>query len=113
MKTEPQDPAAVFAIALSLWEECHKHAAANSSINLSAAYNGLDSLMREVMRIGTQFEQWSYLHIDFDQLTEPWPYTLQDRFGKECLSVLLPENLLEFDDHDCRRIAARLQLTIR
>jgi len=113
MRTENPDPAAVFAIALSLWQEGHKQAAANPSIDLSDAYSGIDGLMREVMRIGTHFEQWSCLHVDFDQLTEPWPYMLQDRFGKECLSILLAEHLTEFDDHDCRRIAARLRLSVR
>ncbi len=105
------DPAAVFAIASSLWHECHKHAPTNRMLNLSDAYSGIDGLMREVIRIATHFEQWSCLHVDFTQLTEPWPYYLQDNFGRECLSVLLPERLTDFNYHDCQRIAARLRLT--
>jgi hypothetical protein len=69
--------------------------------------------MREVMRIGQLFESWACNHVDFDQLTDVWPYLLRDRFGKECLSVLRPENLADFDQHDCRRVAARLRLTFR
>ena len=111
--SDSSDPAAIFAIATSLWHECHKHAATNRSINLSDAYSGIDGLMREAMRIATLFEKWSCLHVDFDQLTEPWPYFLQDHFGQECLSILLPERLTDFNDHDCRRIAARLRLTFQ
>jgi hypothetical protein len=107
------DPAAIFAIATSLWQECHKHAAVNFSINLSDSFSGNDGLMREVMRIATVFESWSCDHVDFDQLTEVWPYLLEDRFGKECLSILLVENLADFDEHDCHRIAARLRLTFQ
>lgn len=105
------DTAAVFAIANSLWHECHEHAAANRSLNLSDAYSGIDGLMREVMRIATFFEMWACLHVDFNQLTEPWPYYLQDHFGQECLSILLPDRLVDFNDQDCRRLAARLRLT--
>ena len=106
------DSAAIFAIAVSLWQECHQKASADESLNLSNAYSGLDGLMRKVMSIATTFEHWACLHVDFDQLTEPWPYLLAAHFGKECLSILLPDNLSDFDEHDCRRIAARLRLTI-
>lgn len=106
------DPAAVFAIATSLWHECHEHAAANRSLNLSEAYRGIDEMMREVMRIAAHFESWAYLHVDFTKLTETWSYYLQDHFGKACLSILLPERLSDFDDHDCGRVAARLRLSL-
>jgi len=106
------DPAAHFAIAVSLWRECHRHAAADPSLNLSQAYQGIDSLMREVMRIAHVFEAWACRHVDFTQLTDVWPYLLEDRFGTECLSILRPENLADFDTHDCRRIAAKLRLTL-
>ena len=108
---ESADPAAIFAIATSLWQECHKHAASDANINLSDSYSGIDGLMREVMRIAALFESWACEHVDFDQLTDVWPYMLEDRFGKECLSILLAENLSDFNEHDCRRIAARLRLT--
>jgi hypothetical protein len=111
--TETTDPAAIFAIATSLWDQCHNHALADSSMNLSDAYGGANGLMREVMRVATLFESWSCEHVAFDQLTDVWPYLLEDRFGTECLSVLLPGNLAEFDEHDCRRIAGRLRLRLR
>lgn len=110
---ETPDPAAIFAIATSLWQECHKHAATDRSLNLSDAYSGVDGLMREVMRIATHFEKWACLHVDFAQLSEPWPYFLQDHFGQECLSILLPERLADFNDHDCHRVAMRLRLAFR
>jgi len=111
--TAPAAPAAIFAIALSLWREGQKNAAADSSINLSDAYSGMDGLMRHVMQVAVRFESWACAHVDFAQLTDIWPYLLEDRFGQECLSILLPENLTDFDEHDCRRIAARLKLTLK
>ena len=50
------DPAAVFACANSLWEECRKAALQDETLDLSSAYSGWDQLMREVMRIGDLFE---------------------------------------------------------
>lgn len=111
--TESAARAAIFAIATSLWQECHRHAKIDPNINLSEAYSGIDGLMREVMRIATHFEKWACRNVDFDQLTDPWPYYLEEHFGRECLSVLLPEQLAQFDDHDCRRVAARLRLALR
>jgi len=68
--------------------------------------------MREIMSIAVHFETWACEHIDFTHLTDVWPYLLEDQFGKECLSVLTVDNLANFDEHDCDRIAARLRLTI-
>lgn len=68
------DPTAVFAIATSLWHECHKHAATDRALNLSDAYSGIDGLMCEVIHVATHFEKWACLRVDFTQLTEPWPY---------------------------------------
>lgn len=69
--------------------------------------------MRDVMRIAELFEKWACDHVAFEELNDVWPYMLQDRFGKECLSVLMLENLSAFDRHDCARIAARLALPIQ
>jgi len=107
------DPAAVFAAAISLWKECHKQAAVEPQVNLSDCYRGIDGLIREVMRIATLFESWSCKHVIFEELDDVWPYLLEDRFGQECLSVLLPDGLSEFDERDCRRVAARLRLSIK
>lgn len=107
------DPAAIFAIANSLWDACHRQTATEPHLNLSDCYSGMDGFMREVMRVATAFEAWSCQHVVFEELNDVWPYLLQDRFGHECLSVLLPETLSEFGEHDCRRVAARLMLPIR
>lgn len=104
------DPAAVFAVAMSLWEECHRLTSTKPDFNLSDTFSGMDGLMRNVMRIAELFESWACTHVNFDRLTDVWPYILQDRFGKECLSVLTLENISEFDRHDCARVAARLGL---
>ncbi len=106
------DLAAHFAIASSLWRECHDRAACEPSLDLSQTYRGMDELMRVVMKVAHTFEAWACDHVEFEQLTEVWPYLLEDRFGAECLSILRPENLADFDEHDCRRIAARLGLTL-
>jgi len=68
--------------------------------------------MRQIMRVATMFEAWSCRYVDFNQLSEVWPYLLHDRFGKECISVLLPQDLADFDEHDCCRIARRLGLLL-
>lgn len=121
MRTSPNtsiykpDSAAVFAAAISLWRECHKqaNAAIKPQRGLSASYNGIDELMREVMRIATLFEAWSCAHVDFDEMNDVWPYLLEERFGRECLSILLPDDLSSFDESTCRYVAARLLLSIR
>lgn len=109
------DSAAVFAAAMSLWHECHKQAdrSINPKVRLSESYDGHDGLMREVMRVATLFESWACTHINFDELNEVWPYLLEERFGRESLSIFLPDGLAAFDESDCLRIAARLRLSLR
>jgi hypothetical protein len=107
------DSAAIFAIAMSLWEACHKSAKANSQLNLSEAYNGLDQFMREIMQVASEFESWACHHIEFAELDEPWPYLLQDHFGETCLQVLLPDKLAVFDASDCLRVALLLGLSVK
>lgn len=109
LEIESLDSAAVFASALSLWDECNKR----PDLNLSECYNGIDQLMREVMRIANQFETWSCLHIAFDELDEVWPYLLEDKFGKTCLAVIQPTALSQFDETDCLRVALSLRLPIK
>lgn len=104
------DPAALFACASSLWEECRRAALTDESLDLSSAYQGWDQLMREVMRIGELFEGWSCKHVDFEASGEVWPYMLGDRFGEACLEVLHPTELAEFDEEDCLRVAIRLKV---
>lgn len=107
------DPAAVFGAALSLWQECHKRAAADTNLNFSGGYNGFDQFMREIMRVATLFETWACQHVEFSEFTEVWPYFLEDRFGERCLSAILPTGLAAFDDSDCLRVAMRMRLPIR
>jgi hypothetical protein len=107
------DPAAVFAAAFSLWESINDEAAHDPKLNLSECYNGMDQLMREVMRIANQFETWSCTHVEFNELNDVWPYLLQDRFGAVCLKVLIPTALASFDETDCLRVALQLRLPIR
>lgn len=106
------DPAAIFAAATSLWEAVHEHARRDASLNLSESYNGIDELMREVMRIATAFEEWATKHVDFGELGEVWSYFLGDRFGNAMLEVLLPHALAEFCAEDCLRIAFALRLPL-
>lgn len=107
------DPAAVFACANSLWEECREAARKDESLDLSSAYHGWDQLMREVMRIGGQFESWACEHVDFEATGEVWPYLLGGRFGHACLEVLDSTQLADFDEEDCLRVAIWLDLPIR
>ncbi len=106
------DPAAVFAAALSLWQECQKHAETGKILNLSESYNGHDEFMREIMRVATLFETWACQHIDFGELTQVWPYFLEAEFGKKCLSAMLPTGLADFDESDCLRVAMRMRLPV-
>lgn len=109
--SEQIDPAAVFACASSLWEACQK-CANDDRINLSECYNGMDQLMRVVMRIANQFEAWSCSHVKFAEISDVWPYFLENKFGKACLDAMLPTGLESFNDSDCLRVAMCLRLPI-
>ncbi len=108
--TQP-DPAAVFAMASSLWSACHERARCEE-LNLSEAYNGIDELMRVVMRIANQFEAWACAHVNFDETTDVWPYLLEDKFGATCIDAVGLTALASFGDRDCLRVAMRLQLPV-
>jgi hypothetical protein len=110
MNTEP-DSAAVFAVALSLWEICEKRRRENN-LNISECYNGVDQFMREVMRIASQFENWACRHVNFNEFNEVWPYFLGDNFGATCLSVISLECLMDFGEGDCLRVALGLRLPV-
>ena len=106
------DPAAVFACAFSLWRELHRCATREPRLDLSEAYNGIDQLMREVMRIGTLFERWACAHVRFEDVTDVWPYLLQDQFAQACLAAMFPTALAEFNEQDCLRVALYLRLPL-
>jgi len=107
------DPAAIFAIAQSLWEACQTQTARDPKINLSEAYHGMDQFMRELMRVASQFESWACRYIDFPELAEPWPYLLQDRFGEACLQFKPVTELAAFAEPDSLRVALRLRLPVK
>jgi hypothetical protein len=50
LATVEPDSAAVFSIALSLWEICERQSR-ETGFNISECYKGVDQFMREVMRI--------------------------------------------------------------
>lgn len=110
---ESPDPAAVFACALSLWKACEEEAGKNAALNLSDAYQGVDQLMREVMRIATLFETWACEHVEFEEITDVWPYLLEDAFGKACLGFCDVCSLQDFDRTECLSVAMGLGLPIR
>lgn len=107
------DSAGVFAAAHSLWEAIFEATDRAGKADLSEAYNGLDQLMREVMRVGSLFETWSCRHIDFEELDEVWPYFIADHFGTAWLSVADAYSLANFNDDDCVRVAWGLCLPIK
>lgn len=110
---EEADAAAIFGVALSLWEACGKAAANNPSLNLSDIFNGRDQLMREVMRIANFFERWACQHVMFEQLEDVWSYRMQDDFGEACMKMIRPMDLMRFDDIDCLRVALELKLPLK
>lgn len=105
---EQSDPAAVFACAKSLYDDCLQRVESD----LSKAYQGMDSFMREVMRAGEMFEKWACRHVAFSELDEVWPYLLERRFGGACLEVMDDDALAGFDANDCLRIAIKLHLPV-
>jgi hypothetical protein len=105
---EQPDPAAVFACAKSLHDACLERA----EENLSEAYRGMDGFMREVMRVGEEFEKWACRHVAFHELNDVWPYLLDHRFGAACLEIMDAGSLAGFDADDCLRIAFRLRLPL-
>jgi hypothetical protein len=109
----PNDPAATFAAATSLWHACHQREAADPTLNLAAAYQGMDEFMREIMRIAETFEAWACRYVVFAHLDATWPYLLIDRFGAACLNAIPSTTLTNFNSDDCLRVAFHLRLPLR
>lgn len=112
-ETEPPDPAAVFACALSLWRECMRYSRSGTQVNLSECYNGGDEFMRVIMRVGTRFEEWACKHIAFEGLEEVWPYLLEEKFGETYVALKGASSLDAFDDNDCLEVSLRLRLPVK
>lgn len=113
ISNDPPDPAAIFGAALSLWNACRKREGRPDGLNLSEAYDGMDGLMRVVMKVAGMFEEWACKHIDFDQNMDVWPYLLEDKFGEACLSEMFADSLNHFNEEDCLRVALNLRLPIK
>jgi hypothetical protein len=107
------DPAAIFGGALSVWTACHEMEERETTVDLSDTFNGLDELMRVAMAIATRFEMWSCDNVEFDRLSDWWPYKLEMELGKTCLELLGLEALPKFSDDDALPVARRLQLPLR
>lgn len=103
----------MFAIAQSLWQALEEHAKRDLTFNPSESYQGIDQLMREIMRVAAEFETWACAHVDFGQLEVVWPYLLADRFGPACLELTGPAGLASFDAVDCLRMALLLRLPVQ
>lgn len=110
--TESADPAAIFACALSLRDACMKSSAFHGW-DLSECFHGGDEFLRQMMRIGQLFESWACKHVVFEELTEVWPYLLEDHFGTACLRVLAVSELPHFAEDDCLRVANQLRIPVQ
>jgi hypothetical protein len=111
-RPEKPDPAAEFAVSWSLYEACAKQVTKNPYICLSEAYSGGDEFLRQVARIGRLFERWACAHVEFASLEDVWPYALQDRFGDACLQIHGADELRNFDEKDCLKVALKLKLPL-
>lgn len=69
--------------------------------------------MRVIMRVATRFEQWASKYVAFEDLNDVWPYLLEDGFGSASVNLLGVENLEEFDDRTCLRVALSLRIPLR
>lgn len=107
------DSAGVFAVAHSLWQACFEAAERDERSDLSAAYNGIDQLMREVMRVGVLFEEWACTHVDFDEFGEVWPYFIAGNFGNAWVELGSACTVDQFDENECLRIAWHLGMPLR
>src|SRR5207248_2379914 len=105
--------AAVFAGALSLWNELEDLSKNEPQFNLSEAYSGVDEGMRQAMRVAISFETWACSHVDFAEFSDVWPYALEDKFGAAVLKILPPGGLHNFDETDCLRVALGLRLPVK
>jgi hypothetical protein len=105
------DPAAIFAIAHSLWSEVEKLQGSVQE-RISDTFSGMDGYMRTAMEAARKFEEWACSHVAFSETTEVWPYLLQDQFGTEYLKLFKQSDLTSFNDSQALRVALRLKLPI-
>lgn len=106
------DPAGVFGAAVSISDACRAAVKADPKIDLSGPYNGNDQFMREAMRIAYAWELWACTHVDFEALSDVWPYFIEEKFGDALLASIGIENLSGIDDLAFPVIAQKLGLTL-
>ena len=107
------DPAAILGAACSLKRVWIDDVDLETRLRLAQRLPGVDSVMREILRIATRFETWACRNVDFEALDEVWPYFLEAEFGNACQRTLKPDALPKFDKEDCFAIACELRLTRR
>ena len=64
--------------------------------NTSDVFEGHDNFMRHCMKVAAEFETWACKNIDFDELSDVWPYLLTDNFlgaAQKVLGDLTGDNL--------------------
>lgn len=93
---------------MSIWEACHALEKGSRAWSISDHFHGADCLMRHAMNIATEFENWACVHVCFESSTEVWPYFLHENFGSVLLEIVTVGGLMDFDTHDCLRVALRL-----
>lgn len=76
MSNYTPDPAAEFAVALSIYNRLTNR----RTLDLSQAFHGFDQFMRACMNIGKTFEAWACANVDFDGTGDVWPYLLEEKF---------------------------------
>ena len=69
--------------------------------------------MRVIMRVGTRFEGWACMHVEFEALDHCWPYLLEERFGEACIALTDVSSLDSFTEKDCLAVALRLKLPVK
>lgn len=113
-QTLKPDPAAIMAIVLAVHEKCTDRSK-EGIMDLSDPYGGNDGYMRQVMAIAEQFESWACAWVDFDALSDVWPYWLEDNFGLALMELLLlnqRDRLTDLRPSDCKILAEALKLPL-
>lgn len=111
-QTEVADPAAIFAIATSLRKACELKERSNSILNLSESYKGWDQFTRELMRVGTLFEEWACEYVAFAYLDDVWSYLLEQFFGESCLRVIEADALASFGSRECLLLTFDMKIPV-
>jgi hypothetical protein len=97
-----------FAASHSLYNAVQELCKQNNS-DLSGAYDGGVGLMQECIRIGAEFDVWADSNVEFDRMTDCWPYLMDDRFGAVAVEVAGGElSLKDLGSHSWPLIAQKL-----